>query len=415
LEALEERWCPTGGIMEWADPTGNSANAVAAQADGKIVSVGQVRIIHNNNITYAMQVVRWNPSGTLDTTFNGTGTVTINFGLGSGVNTATAVAIQPDGKILVGGKGATQQTGTEYVVARLNTNGSLDTTFGNSGPRGASNGIWAYSVSNAAPVYLAVLTDSSSHLTGIMVGGQRGGVFEAIKLTPAGKQDTTFGVSGDAVFNVGGVQVVGGMAVTPSGGVVMVGSGYGNNGVVLALTSSGQLDTTFNGTGYRVDNFGTSGSPVTEFDGVAVQPTGGGAYRIVVGGRAFVGGPNSSGLVVAYTSSGQLDTTFATGGVFTTAAAGDFSRVALEADGSIVVVGYAYYTNPDGSLSTQGVVGHLYAGGTVDTSFGTSGNGFSLLPEYDGPLQGLAIDSLGQIVVAYTSNGQAYVALLTAP
>jgi uncharacterized delta-60 repeat protein len=292
-------------------------------------------------------------------------------------------------------------------------------------------GIWAYNASSTATEFLrdlAVLTDSSNHLTGIMIGGQLGGAFEAIKLTPAGVLDTTFGGDGDAVFSVGAVQNVGGMAVTPSGGVVMVGSGQGPNGVIVALTPAGQLDTTFNGTGYRVDNFATpplpNEIPYTYFDAVAVQPAAGGGYRLIVSGSAYLAGAPQShgGLVVAYTSGGQLDSTFAAGGVFTIAAAGEFTRVALEADGSIVVAGYAYWTNPSGEVWQQVAVGHLSADGSADTTFGTAGTGISLLtplyPSGGEHAYGMALDPAGRIVVSFetgVNSDQAALARFTAP
>jgi uncharacterized delta-60 repeat protein len=246
-----------------------------------------------------------------------------------------------------------------------------------------------------------------------MVGGQQGGAFEAIKLTPAGVLDTTFGAGGDAVVSVGGVQNVGGMAVTSSGGVFMVGSAH-QYGEIIALTSTGQLDTSFNGTGYRLDLI--SGANFTYFDAVAVQPTTGG-YRVVVAGTAYLTDPNRSGLVVGYTSGGQFDTTFATGGLFITSAAGEFTKIGLESDASVVVAGYAYYTNPDGSLATQVAVGHLAADGAADTTFGTAGTGVGLLPPpFDGGSAfGLAIDPLGRIVLGYNGGSQATLARLTAP
>ena len=84
--------------------------AVALQADGKIVVSGQ----SNNNFAIA----RYLSSGTLDTTFGGTGKMTSHFGW------ATSVAVQADGKIVVaGGNG-------DFVVDRFNSDGSPDSTFG---------------------------------------------------------------------------------------------------------------------------------------------------------------------------------------------------------------------------------------------------------------------------------------------
>ena len=434
LEVLEARDCPSGGLL---DPTFNGTgekvlsssvmrvgndvnNGVAVQPDGKIVGVGSVT--RDKFGDQAISVVRMNPDGTLDSTFNGTGMATISVGTQA---FGEAVALQPDGKILVGGR-AFVKGGTEDVVARLNANGSLDTTFGNTGRMGVAGGVWASNPTSDSGYVrdLAVLTDSSNHLTAIMVGGEHSGTFEAIKLTPAGQMDTTFGVGGDAVVSVGGVQHVAGMAVTPSGGVVMVGEA-GQFGEIVALTPAGQLDTTFNGTGYRVDSFSDQPNiPFTHFDAVTVQPTAGGRYRLIVSGATYLAGTphGGSGLVVAYTSSGQLDSTFATGGLFITPDATEFTRVQLEADDSIALAGWAYYTDPNGNVWQQVAVGHLSADGAADTTFGTAGTGISLLtplyPSGGETPRGMAIDPAGRIVVSFdtgVNGGEAGFARFTAP
>src|SRR5262249_60617484 len=115
------------------------------QPAGKIVSIGFAHV--GKQQVAAMQVVRMNPDGSLDTAFNGTGIATINFG--TGILDATAVALQPDGKILVGGRGnsGNPRVGLQDIVARLNGTGTLagtlDTTFGNTAKKGVGGGIWA--------------------------------------------------------------------------------------------------------------------------------------------------------------------------------------------------------------------------------------------------------------------------------
>jgi uncharacterized delta-60 repeat protein len=369
--------------MQWADPTGIEAlHDVAVQPDGKVLGVNSIRTTyHSATWNYGMQIVRLNADGSWDTTFgtNGSATVAVD-----GTAFGTAVAVQPDGKILVRGRASISHdsNGQEYIVARLNPDGTLDATFGNSGrKRAAGGGLWQYNpTAGGERVYdLAVLIDSTGHETGIMVEGQGLGgptaAFAAIKLTPAGQTDTTYGSGGSAVFNLGvGVSPTPeGMAITPAGGVVMVGEVTGPAGVIEALTPTGQLDTTFNGTGYRVDNFpGTGGT--TYFEAVTVQPLAGGGYDIVVAGR--VAGADS-GLVARYTSGGQLDPTFATGGLFITTVVSEFTSVKVEADGSVALAGRAQYTDAGGNIYYQIAVGHLFVDGTPDITFGTAGNGFS--------------------------------------
>jgi uncharacterized delta-60 repeat protein len=200
----------------------------------------------------------------------------------------------------------------------------------------------------------------------------------------------------------------------------------GQFGEIVALTPTGQLDTTFNGTGYRLDQF-TFGQPPpnvvphTRFDAVAIQPDTGGGYRLIVAGATYVAGTPyvGSGLVVAYTSSGQLDSTFATGGLFVTPDATEFTSVQLEADDSIALAGWAYYTDSNGNVWQQVAVGHLSADGAADTTFGTAGTGISLLTPLDpsggeNP-HGMAIDPAGRIVVSFFTGGNTGFARFTAP
>ena len=73
-------------------------------------------------------VARYNSNGTLDTTFDSDGKVLIDFG--SFDQSAYSVLIQPDGKIVTVGYPNTESSDSDFLLARLNTNGSLDTTFG---------------------------------------------------------------------------------------------------------------------------------------------------------------------------------------------------------------------------------------------------------------------------------------------
>ena len=111
------------------------AYAVAIQNDGKIVVAGIT------GSTTEFEVMRYNANGTLDTSFDHDGKVTFNFGnIGF---PAMAVAIQSDGKIVVGGntfRGTFDVNLDEFAVARLNTNGSLDSSFDGDGKKAISFG-----------------------------------------------------------------------------------------------------------------------------------------------------------------------------------------------------------------------------------------------------------------------------------
>jgi uncharacterized delta-60 repeat protein len=105
-------------------------NAVLVQPDGKIVVAGD----SYNGVYYDFGVVRYNPDGSLDTTFNGTGKVVTDFGPRTDDHGYSAI-LQADGKIVIGGysnTGGLYGT-TKFAVVRYNTDGSLDTTLGGTG------------------------------------------------------------------------------------------------------------------------------------------------------------------------------------------------------------------------------------------------------------------------------------------
>src|SRR5207247_3910445 len=107
------------------------ANAVAVQSDGKLVVVGQT-YKNNDYSTEDFAVARYNTDGTLDTTFGRGGKVRTDFpGLAA---VPSSVVIQPDGKIVVAGGAFPLFTFLgDFKVARYNSNGSLDTSFGSGG------------------------------------------------------------------------------------------------------------------------------------------------------------------------------------------------------------------------------------------------------------------------------------------
>lgn len=157
-------------------PVSGSANAVAIQADGKIVAAGRNQII---------AVVRYTTDGKLDTSFNGTGVV-----LTPGEN-AHSVAIQSDGKIVVAASSG-HYPSSDFVLVRYDPNGSLDTSFGGTGriiiPM-------SYSESHARSV--AIQSDGKI----VAVGYTRSGNlvssdYVVVRLNRNGSLDTTFNSTG---------------------------------------------------------------------------------------------------------------------------------------------------------------------------------------------------------------------------
>ena len=123
----------TGMVITDIGSSSNYANAVALQADGKIVVAGNAFANPSAN-TSDIAVLRYNTDGTLDTD------PTTGFGGGTGIVTTSigafdngfAVAVQTDNKIVVAGN-ADAGVGDRLALLRYNANGSLDSGFGTGG------------------------------------------------------------------------------------------------------------------------------------------------------------------------------------------------------------------------------------------------------------------------------------------
>src|SRR5262249_28648144 len=116
-----------------------AGSRLAFGPDGKIIVVGAAGPDINNQ---HLAIARLNQDGSLDTSFNTTGTATVAFNLGGATGPimegATGVVVQPDRKIVVVGGASVASTGgtnpsAHAVVARLNADGTLDTSFNSTG------------------------------------------------------------------------------------------------------------------------------------------------------------------------------------------------------------------------------------------------------------------------------------------
>ena len=111
----------------------DTANGVALQPDGKIVVFGTAEAGINNSMA---AVARLNPDGSLDSSFANGGRFTLSFGYrNTHASAAVGGAIQPDGKIVIFGSASSAPLSTAMAAARLNSNGSIDTSFGSSRSR----------------------------------------------------------------------------------------------------------------------------------------------------------------------------------------------------------------------------------------------------------------------------------------
>ena len=266
--------------------------ALAVQADGKIVVAGYTSAGGTATNANNFAVVRFNADGSLDTNFGTGGISTIDFGAD---DRAAGVVVQADGRIVVAGSRGAIGT-TNFAAARLNSAGALDNTFGTGGLVAVS--IRGFDAATAVALQAdgkIVLAGSSTPFTPTATTD-----FAAVRLTTAGALDTTFDGDGKALVDFGGTDMAAALAVQTDGKLVLAGS-TPSNFAVARLNSDGGLDTSFDGDGRATFNLGS----VDAASGVVVQPDG----KIVVAGTSGLAGTGDFA-VIRLTTTGSPDASF---------------------------------------------------------------------------------------------------------
>lgn len=335
-----------GGKVTTAISNGtDEAYAVAIQGDGKILVAGTT---NEGTTVQRFVVVRYNSNGSLDTSF-GTGGKTVT-SFGDGPDRAYAMALQADGKILVGGEATVTGSGLDFALARYNTDGSLDTGFGTGGKV-----LTAIRASNGQDSIRALALQPVGAETRIIAAGGESD-FLLARYTSNGTLDSSFGAGGKiaSVFGstIGSAYAV---ALAPDGKLVV--AGYSSNDFSLArFTETGALDTSFGTGGKVVNRLNPSNSDLAT--AVAVQSDG----KIVAAGWVNAGLTSDADFaVLRYDTTGTLDSSFGTGGTVITpvAAPGKSDKahaLALQPDDRVPVVrilvaGQAVGTNSDFALT----------------------------------------------------------------
>lgn len=336
------------GSLDLAHNPGTGANgsvwSLARLPDGRIYAAGNFASYNDMPYRY---IVRLFPDGRLDTSFN----------TGTGPNYFIAsVAIQPDGKVVIGGNFSAINGIARNNIARLNQDGSVDTTFNpGSGP-------------NTVVLNTLVQADSKILIQGLF--GTVNGVSRAYiaRLHANGQVDTSFQTG---TFSAGSTSVwMYSMALQPDGKILVAGQFVAYNtvsrGRILRLNTDGSLDLTFN------SNSGASGA----VHAIAVQPDG----KVLIGGE-FVGYNFSArNRIARLNADGTLDLTFnAQGGANLTV-----RTIAVQTDSLILVGGE--FTSINGTARNR--IARLHPSGALDTTY-NPGSGvndmlFNILLQPDG-------------------------------
>lgn len=226
--------------------TNDHALAVAIQDDGKIVVSGYTE----TSGVWDMAIARHNVNGSLDTSFNGTGRVTLNI---NGSDIGGSIALQSDGKILIGGA-ASGCCGFDFAAVRLNTNGSLDTSFN-------GNGRLTISFSGNALVRsggVLVQPDGKILLSGDLNLGSR--YLAAARINANGTPDLSFASNGKLTLSIGPSSFAAGIALQANGQILLAGTDDNANAnfTIARLHSNGAIDNTFGTNGISKAYLGQS-------------------------------------------------------------------------------------------------------------------------------------------------------------
>ena len=313
----------TSGKVKTTFASFDFVGALALQPDGKIVAAGMTVI----NFMPNFAVARYNSNGTLDSTFGIGGRVITGFG---GSAQVFAAGVQADGKIVVAGY-VNINGNFNFALARYNSNGTLDATFGTGGKKTTAFGTPSVAQANA----LRIQRDGKIVLAGLTVVNNIAN-FALARYNGNGTLDGTFGSGGKVITDFGADDRAFSVALQGDGKIVAAGM-TGSNFALARYNTNGTLDGTFGSGGKVITDFG---GPTDIALGVAVRLDG----KIVAVGRTFVSGRTEFALA-RYNSNGTRDPLFGTGGKTTTSFVGSLgdqaSAVAIQGNGKAVVAGSA--------------------------------------------------------------------------
>lgn len=361
---------------------------VLVQADNKIVAVGTYGTFSSPRF---FALTRLNTNGSLDTSFGDNGRVITDFDANAINEGAFSAVMLPDGKIIAAGYVSLISPGPGFfALARYNTDGSLDTTFGNAGKVLTSV---VQHINEARAV--TVGPDGQIFAAGYYFSGNQNFQTLVARYSTNGTLQDTFGDFQG--IDLGTENIARTVAIQPDGKIVIGGNfrqsfsnPSGADAKVIRFNPDGTLDSSFGSFGRVLISSPTIGEAV---NAVTLLPDG----RIVAAGYS-----GQDFLVMRMNANGSFDTTFggATGRVTTPmGVAAQANSVIVKPNGKLLV---------SGSTGASSAVAYYNTDGSLDTSF--SGDGKLVFPF--GSAQGMALDHLDRIVLGGTANNMFAVARL---
>jgi uncharacterized delta-60 repeat protein len=329
----------TNGIKTIDAGNDEYAYAIAVQPDGKILLTGYryYYVAYSCNCTggwgggcstcysyyYDAVVVRLNGNGTLDNSFDGDGIKTIDL---TQADEAFSLALQQDGKILVGG----YSSGNAMLV-RLNSNGSLDGSFNGAG----------YIINNFSSVVYSIGVQPDNKIVAVGYQYGVGTDFAIARFNGDGTFDNSFDGDGKKLVDIGsGNDVAYSVAIQVDSKIVL--AGYSNNGgnddfSVIRLNADGSMDNSFDEDGKKNIDFNNN---YDEGRSVLVRNDG----KIFISGVSYDGSNYDFG-IACLNQDGSMDNSFDNDGKFAFTFSSGFFNIAtcllFQNDGKLLVGDYS--------------------------------------------------------------------------
>jgi uncharacterized delta-60 repeat protein len=352
----------TNGKITAQLSTGNcSANTVLVQPDGKVIAAGYANTSAGTSNDFAL--ARFNPDGSPDNSFNGNGKALVDFN--SNADHCTAMVLQPDKKIIVAGFTFSDALDTHvFAIARLNVDGSLDTTFGDNGKVLAAYGLTAFCSSIALQPDGKILVAGHAYMPIVQSNH-----FLVARFNPDGSADESFGNNGETTTRVGnGSALAKSVAIQPDGKILL--GGFTMNEQTWHWESA---LVRLNADGFPDHDFGDNGQAIQAIagidftvNGMALQPDG----KIVLAGYAGTGPSDNQFTLVRFLEDGTIDGLFADNGILISAVSPQNNQAStvLVDNGRIIVGGFA--NQGSGDLFALACYG---PNGSSDPDFGNQG------------------------------------------
>lgn len=367
------------------------------QPDGKIIAAGTLLD------TSQSVIFRYNPDGELDLTFGTNGKVSIANGR------AIELILQSDGKIVVAGVTGVSPN-TDFYIVRLNINGSFDTSFNTNGEvtvdfRGTNDSAIAVKIHTDGKIIVGgnSRNPANSSQTDIAI----------IRLNSDGSLDTTFDDDGKVTTAVQERINFNDLTIQPDGKIVAVGESFifdiptsnpQGSFATVRYNQNGSLDTGFNMTGVTLTAFDLNPSPGARRENTPSNVFLRNGGKILVIGTSMAccaPQPLSKVALVQYNADGSLDTSFGNSGKLVVGIASNPKTLlgdsAIQSNGKI-----AFYGTTQGNIKSPShiFVGRLNANGSIDTDF--NGTGFNIIQPpatFSISLSSIAIQTSGKILV----------------